>query len=187
VPERSATVFEAPAVVAGLDDIAVVGQPIEQRRRHLGVAKYARPFAEGEIGGDDDRGALHLRQDALRPRHARPVPEHFLAGLDYQDKLARFLENHDEPRAAATFPLASTKPPRSSRYCRPACAFSTRGNSRSGESESRLTSAAARMSRSIRRWASSTTVSSRRCVSRLSATGNGRSRMHAGLGRQLDA
>ena len=27
----------------------------------------------------------------------------FYAGLDYQDKLARFLENHDEPRAAATF------------------------------------------------------------------------------------
>ena len=26
------------------------------------------------------------------------------AGLDYQDQLARFLENHDEPRAAATFP-----------------------------------------------------------------------------------
>ena len=26
------------------------------------------------------------------------------AGLDYQNKLARFLENHDEPRAAATFP-----------------------------------------------------------------------------------
>src|SRR5262249_42527640 len=26
------------------------------------------------------------------------------AGLDYQDKLARFLENHDEPRAAAVFP-----------------------------------------------------------------------------------
>jgi hypothetical protein len=25
------------------------------------------------------------------------------AGLDYQKKLARFLENHDEPRAAATF------------------------------------------------------------------------------------
>jgi hypothetical protein len=28
---------------------------------------------------------------------------HFRAGLDYQDKLARFLENHDEPRAADTF------------------------------------------------------------------------------------
>lgn len=41
--------------------------------------------------------------DRLRDGHARPVREHFLAGLDYQDKLARFLENHDEPRAAATF------------------------------------------------------------------------------------
>ena len=42
--------------------------------------------------------------DRLRDQHARPVREHFHAGLDYQDKLARFLENHDEPRAAATFP-----------------------------------------------------------------------------------
>ncbi len=42
--------------------------------------------------------------DRLLDRHARPVREHFWAGLDYQDKLARFLENHDEPRAAATFP-----------------------------------------------------------------------------------
>jgi glycosidase len=42
--------------------------------------------------------------DRLREHHARPVREHFHAGLDYQDKLARFLENHDEPRAAATFP-----------------------------------------------------------------------------------
>jgi Alpha amylase, catalytic domain len=41
--------------------------------------------------------------DRLREGGARPVREHFRAGLDYQDKLARFLENHDEPRAAATF------------------------------------------------------------------------------------
>ena len=37
--------------------------------------------------------------DRLRDGHARPVREHFYAGLDYQNKLARFLENHDEPRA----------------------------------------------------------------------------------------
>ena len=41
--------------------------------------------------------------DRLREGYARPVREHFYAGLDYQNKLARFLENHDEPRAAATF------------------------------------------------------------------------------------
>ena len=42
--------------------------------------------------------------DRLRAREARPVREHLRAGLDYQDRLARFLENHDEPRAAAAFP-----------------------------------------------------------------------------------
>ena len=42
--------------------------------------------------------------DRLHSGDARPVREHFLAGLDYQSKMARFLENHDEPRAAAAFP-----------------------------------------------------------------------------------
>ncbi len=42
--------------------------------------------------------------DRLRGQLARPVREHFWADLDYQKKSARFLENHDEPRAAATFP-----------------------------------------------------------------------------------
>jgi glycosidase len=41
--------------------------------------------------------------DRLREGQARPMREHFHAELDYQNKLARFLENHDEPRAAATF------------------------------------------------------------------------------------
>ena len=31
--------------------------------------------------------------------------EHLLADLAYQDRLARFLENHDEPRAALEFPM----------------------------------------------------------------------------------
>lgn len=41
--------------------------------------------------------------DRLRDGQARPVREHLAAGLDYQSKLVRFLENHDEPRAAAEF------------------------------------------------------------------------------------
>ena len=42
--------------------------------------------------------------DRLRGGSARPVREHLLAGRDYQDRMARFLENHDEPRAASAFP-----------------------------------------------------------------------------------
>lgn len=42
--------------------------------------------------------------DRLLEQHARPVRQHFWADLDYQTKSARFLENHDEPRAAGSFP-----------------------------------------------------------------------------------
>jgi hypothetical protein len=42
--------------------------------------------------------------DRLVARNGRGVREHLLAGLDYQRHLVRFLENHDEPRAAGTFP-----------------------------------------------------------------------------------
>lgn len=41
--------------------------------------------------------------DRLIEGQAIPVREHFFAGIDYQDKLSRFLENHDEPRAAKEF------------------------------------------------------------------------------------
>ena len=43
--------------------------------------------------------------DRLRDGQARLAREHLQAELDYQSKMARFLENHDEPRAAATFSL----------------------------------------------------------------------------------
>jgi len=51
---RSGAVFEAPALVSSLDDVAVMREPVEERGGHLWVAKDARPFAEGEVGGDDD-------------------------------------------------------------------------------------------------------------------------------------
>lgn len=47
--------------------------------------------------------------DRLRLGHAGPVREHFCAEMSYQNHLARFLENHDEPRAAATFENAPHK------------------------------------------------------------------------------
>jgi len=35
-----------------------MSEPAEERGRHLGVAEDARPFAEGQIGRDNHRGAL---------------------------------------------------------------------------------------------------------------------------------
>src|SRR5512132_1770209 len=62
--------------------------------------------------------------DRLREGRARPIRDHLVAPLDYQDELARFLENHDEPRAAATFGLRSTGQRRSSRFSRRGFGFS---------------------------------------------------------------
>jgi hypothetical protein len=44
--------------------------------------------------------------DRLRAGEAVPVREHLMAQPAYQDHSVRFLENHDEPRAAETFPPA---------------------------------------------------------------------------------
>ncbi len=41
--------------------------------------------------------------DRLRGGDARPVRDHLRADAQFQRRSARFLENHDEPRAAATF------------------------------------------------------------------------------------
>jgi hypothetical protein len=42
--------------------------------------------------------------DRLREENAGPVRDHLRAALDFQRRSARFLENHDEPRAASAFP-----------------------------------------------------------------------------------
>ncbi|NEQ34980.1 MAG: alpha-amylase [Okeania sp. SIO3I5] len=41
--------------------------------------------------------------DRLHQKQAVPVRQHLYAGLDFQNKLARFMENHDEPRANKDF------------------------------------------------------------------------------------
>ncbi len=48
--------------------------------------------------------------DRLREGHARSVRDHFRADPEFQKKSARFLENHDEPRAASTFPPEMHRP-----------------------------------------------------------------------------
>ncbi len=67
--------LESPALVAGLDDLAVVRQAIEERGGHLGVAEDGGPFAEGQVGGDDDRGALVEPADEVEQQLASGLCE----------------------------------------------------------------------------------------------------------------
>ena len=50
-----ASVLEPPAVVAGLDDLAVMRHPVQERRGHLGVAKDLAPLPEGQVSRHQDR------------------------------------------------------------------------------------------------------------------------------------
>lgn len=65
--------------------------------------------------------------DRLRDGHARPIRDHFRADLDFQRKSARFLENHDEPRAAATFPWEMHQPAAVLTYLCPGLRFFHQG------------------------------------------------------------
>jgi hypothetical protein len=47
--------------------------------------------------------------DRLAHDSAASVREHLLADHGYQDRLLRFIENHDEPRAASTFPAGKAR------------------------------------------------------------------------------
>jgi hypothetical protein len=78
--------FEAPTVVTGLDDVTVVGQAVEQRGRHLGVAKHTGPLSECEIGGDDDGRALVEAADE--------VEQKLTAGLS-ERKVAKFVKDDE--------------------------------------------------------------------------------------------
>ena len=78
--------LEAPAIVSSFDNIAMVCEAIEESGRHFGVCEDAWPFAEGEIGGDDDRGAL------VKP--ADEIEQQLTAGLG-EGQIAEFVEDDE--------------------------------------------------------------------------------------------
>ena len=61
-------------------------EAVEERRCHLRIAEHARPFAESEIGGDQDRSALVEAADE--------VEEKLPAGLG-EGQIAEFVEDDE--------------------------------------------------------------------------------------------
>ena len=64
----------------------MMGETVEQCGGHLGVAEDRGPFAEGEVCGDDDRGAL------VEPAHE--VEEQLPTGLS-EGQVAEFVEDDE--------------------------------------------------------------------------------------------
>src|SRR6516165_903189 len=79
--------FKAPTVVTGLDDVTVMSEPVEQRGGHLGIAEHAGPLSEGEVGGDDDGGALVKPTDEVEQKLAAGLCERQVAQLVENDEV----------------------------------------------------------------------------------------------------
>src|SRR5271166_1178312 len=60
---RSGAVLEAPALVPGLNDVTVMGEAIEQRRGHLGIAEsfMMPPFWNASCVGRAREGGRFVR------------------------------------------------------------------------------------------------------------------------------
>jgi hypothetical protein len=85
--EGSCAVFEAPALVACLDNVAVVREAVEQRGGHFGITKNTRPLAEGEIRGDDDGRAFVEAADGVEQQLAAGLSERQIAELVEDDEV----------------------------------------------------------------------------------------------------
>jgi hypothetical protein len=66
--------LEAEAVVSSFEDVAVVGEAIDQSRRHLGVAEHPGPFAAGALEWEVRTPDAQSLPAAFRSRFARLKP-----------------------------------------------------------------------------------------------------------------
>lgn len=78
-----------------------MGEAIEERRRHLGVAEHAGPFAEAEIGRDDDAGAFVELAQQVEEQGAAGSAERQIAKLVEDDEIGM----GESPRDLSGFPL----------------------------------------------------------------------------------
>ena len=83
----SAAVFESPAGVAGLDDVAVMGEAVEHGGGHLGVAEDLGPIGEGEVGGDQQRGVFVEFADQVEQKLTAGLAERQIAKLVDDDEI----------------------------------------------------------------------------------------------------
>src|SRR5258708_17433399 len=65
----------------------MVGQAVEKRGGHLGVAEHAGPFTEGEVRGDDDGRALVEPADEMEQKLTTGLSERQVAEFIEDDEV----------------------------------------------------------------------------------------------------
>ncbi len=72
---------EAPGLVAGFHDVAVMGEPVQQSGGHLGIDEHAAPLAETQVGRDHHAGALIEFREQMEQQRAAGLAERQIAAV----------------------------------------------------------------------------------------------------------
>ena len=75
----------------------MMGEPVEQGRGHLGIAKHVGPFAERQVGGDQDGSLLIEAADQVEQQLAAGLGEWQIAQLIQRDEVEPGEMNGDAP------------------------------------------------------------------------------------------
>ena len=75
----------------------MMGEPVEERCCHLGIRKDARPFAAGQVGSNDNRGALVELADGVEQKQAPGLGKGQIAQFTQDQKV----ESRDRTALAA--------------------------------------------------------------------------------------
>src|SRR5208282_2153347 len=106
-------VLKTPALVAGLDDVAMVGEAVEERGGHLRIAEYAQP-ARRKRGWWSRRLNLHnsagigAAEDSVKDSNSTigvwllPAPEACRDVVDAGGEAGRRTQRANQPRSATT-------------------------------------------------------------------------------------
>src|SRR3954451_15704471 len=102
----SVAVLEAPAGITGLDDVAVVGEPVEHGGCHFGVTEDLGPVGECQVGGDQQRGVLVELADQMEQQLAAGLAERQITKLiDDNEIVAQQLLGQTATTAGSLFLL----------------------------------------------------------------------------------
>src|SRR4051794_39539876 len=96
-------VAEAPGLVAGVDDVRAVGEPVDDGFGEAGVVEDLGPFAEWEVGGDDQRSAFVAFGEDLEEELGGAGGQGEIAELVQDDELGSGVARDDAGEFAAAF------------------------------------------------------------------------------------
>ena len=88
-------VAEPPAFVPGVDDVGAVGEPVDDGFGEAGVWEDLGPFAEGEVGRDDQAAAFVAFGEDLEDEFGGAVGQGEIAEFIKQDELGAGVASDD--------------------------------------------------------------------------------------------